>query len=286
MRHILITSKHSYIGCQLEKWIRIREKEWEVDCLSVRNMDFENMDFSKYDAVVHVAALVHQREKPDMWDQYYKSNVVLTAKLAKKAKQDGVTCFLFMSSMSVYGMEEGHITIATEPNPKSFYGKTKWMAEQEVMKLADDKFQVAVVRPPMVYGEGCPGNYKRLSKLVEIIPVFPKVDNQRSMIYVGNLCELLGQIIKKRQQGLFMPQNKTYITTNELVAEIARVRGKKMFETVIGVRFINSFKHRVSLLQKVFGGLTYDKDISQYDGIAYQNVGLRESIELAETVGE
>ncbi|MDS8638522.1 SDR family oxidoreductase, partial [Streptococcus pneumoniae] len=76
------------------------------------------------------------------------------------------------------------ITKETQERPDSFYGKSKLAAEQLLAELESEDFKLAVLRPPMVYGHQAKGNYKRLSKLAQKLPVFPLVQNERSMIYI------------------------------------------------------------------------------------------------------
>ena len=66
---------------------------------------------------------------------------------------------------------------------------------------------MAVVRPPMVYGSGCKGNYQTLRKFALSTPIFPKYKNERSMIYVGNLAEFIKLVVDNDADGLFLPQN-------------------------------------------------------------------------------
>ena len=176
--------------------------------------------------------------------------------------------------MSVYGLEVGHITKSTEPHPKSAYGKSKLQADEEIKKLEDENFKFACLRPPMVYGKNCRGNYQSLRRFALKSPIFPDYRNQRSMIYIGNLCEFVKEIIDTQIAGLFFPQNSEYVTTSEMVTLIAKENGKKIrltkfFNWVIRIA-------SVSIVKKVFGNLTYDCNdvISKYD--------LRESIQKAE----
>lgn len=55
--------------------------------------------------------------------------------------------------------------------------------EEKIKTIEDNNFRIAILRPPMVYGKGCKGNYSRLAKLAVKLPIFPNVDNKRSMIY-------------------------------------------------------------------------------------------------------
>lgn len=68
-------------------------------------------------------------------------------------------------------------------------------ADVGVRCLADEAFRVIVLRPPMIYGKGSKGNYPTLAKLAKKLPVFPNIDNQRSMLHIENFCEFLCQIM-------------------------------------------------------------------------------------------
>lgn len=148
------------------------EDRWHVTFVSVRNSEWKKMDFSKYDTILHVAAIVHQKEQPEMEALYYAVNTKLTEELADKAKAERVRQFVFLSTMSVYGMTMGQITEETECTPITFYGKSKLAAERYLCEQRSDTFKVAVIRPPMIYGKACTGNYASLEKLAGKIPVF------------------------------------------------------------------------------------------------------------------
>src|SRR5690625_175594 len=106
MKRILITGKNSYVGNRLEEWLSQYPKDYEVHKISVRNDDWKKEDFSIYDSIVHVAGIVHQKENKKNAFLYYKINRDLTYNLAQKAKTDGVPHFIFLSTMSVYGLDE------------------------------------------------------------------------------------------------------------------------------------------------------------------------------------
>ena len=175
-------------------------------------------------------------------DLYFRVNRDLAYEVAKKAKKEGVSQFIFLSSMSVYGMDTGVITRDTVPHPKSLYGKSKLEAEKLIEHLNDQTYKVAILRPPMVYGKGCKGNYPKLAKLAKITPLFPDIDNKRSMIYVDNLSKFLKVIIDDNQSGLFFPQNNEYVKTSELVKLIAKYNNKKIRLTKLFNPIINSLK--------------------------------------------
>ena len=88
---------------------------------------------------LHVAAIVHKKEKKEMAALYEKVNCKLPIEIAQKAKADGVKQFVFMSTMSVYGLNSGSINKETPLIPKTLYGKSKFEAERNLREIADDK---------------------------------------------------------------------------------------------------------------------------------------------------
>ncbi|NLN42291.1 MAG: NAD-dependent epimerase/dehydratase family protein [Clostridiales bacterium] len=262
MERILITGKNSYIGSRFEEWLAKYPNKYEVDAISLRDESWKEKDFSEYDVVYHVAGIAHRKETKKNRKLYYAVNRDLAYEVAKKSKQDGIKQFIFLSTMSVYGLEIGVIDEHTPLKPKSNYGKSKLQAEELIKSLEDDSFKIAILRPPMVYGKGCKGNYPRLANLAKTTPIFPDIDNQRSMIYVDNLNEFVRLLIDDSVSGLFFPQNKEYVKTSEMVKLIAEFHGKKIKFT----RFFNLLLKliNIDIVNKVFGDLIYEKDISEY----------------------
>src|SRR5690606_38044969 len=129
------------------------------------------------------------------------------------------------------------------------------------------------------YGNGCKGNYKRLSNLAKKTPVFPKLNNKRSMIFIDNLSEFIKNIIDDFSHGIFFPQNSEYVNTTEMVRLIAEVHGNKIWLTKVINPYLKASK--INIINKVFGDLVYDKKISECSK-DYNLYGLRESIVLTE----
>ena len=294
-KRILITGSKGYLGTSFEQYIKklngnMPQNLWHVTFVSMRNENWKEMDFSEYDVILHAAAVVHKKEKPDMEQLYYDVNCKLTKELAEKAKADMVAAeevtgekrtmqFVFLSTMSVYGIVTGRITAETKPEPTNFYGKSKLAAEEILQSMADEHFVVSIVRPPMIYGRECTGNYRLLEKLATKIPFFPKSCNERSMLYIDNLSEFLRLVMEKKAGGVFCPQNAEYVNTSEMVALIRKSYGKSGV-TVPGFGWLlNIFAGKISLFAKVFGTLTYAKEMSVYETVGnYQKVNFEESI--------
>lgn len=269
MKNVLITGKNSYIGTTLKNWLEMEPEKYTVDKISVRGNSWEKKDFSQYDTVVHVAGIAHQDTKADQEELYFKVNRDLTIEVATKAKNEGVNQFVFLSSMIVYGVsgkigEEKMITMDTIPNPANFYGRSKLEAEEGITLLQDDQFNVAIIRPPMIYGKGSKGNYPLLAKFAKISPVFPNIENKRSMLYIENLTEFIRLVIENNDSGVFFPQNKEYVSTSQLVKCIRQVYKKKMYLTPLFNFVLTGASSKVNVVNKIFGDSCYDITMSKY----------------------
>ncbi|MEG3308484.1 NAD-dependent epimerase/dehydratase family protein [Streptococcus suis] len=283
MKRVLITGANSYIGTSFEKYVLEKGIDFEIDTLDLLEPNWKDYDFSGYDSVFHVAGIAHFSKDESKKELYYKVNTELTEHVAKIAKQAGVGQFIFMSSIIVYGDStsgERVITKGTQPAPSDFYGDSKLQAEQRLEKLVGDNFRVVILRPPMIYGKGSKGNYRKLSKLAQKTLVFPDFSNSRSMLHVDNLCEFIKQIIDLELSGLFCPQNSEYVNTSKLVEAIAEVHGKKIYFTKTFNPIIKFFFH-LDTVKKVFGNLVYEKEMSRYT-FEYQINNFEETIRLTE----
>lgn len=286
MKKILITGANSYIGTSLENYLMKWPSEYEIHTIDMKDDKWKQKSFSGYDAVFHVAGIAHVSTDPNMEDLYYKVNRDLTIETASKAKNDGVRQFIFMSSIIVYG-DSSHINHKriihkdTIPAPSNFYGKSKLQAEEGILALQNDSFNVVVLRPPMIFGKGSKGNYPRLSKMAQKLSIFPDVKNERSMLHIDNLCEFIRLMIVNEEKGTFFPQNGEYVSTSDLVKLIAEAHDKKIVLTKMfnwALRFMGCF---VGQVNKAFGNLVYDKNMSEYKD-NYRVRDLKESVNKTE----
>ena len=285
MTRILITGAGSFLGLALKQHLSQWPEQYHVSTISLRENSWQSENFAMFDSIFHAAGIAHDAAKrlaQDEQDLYYAINTKLAYDAALKAKQDGVRQFVFMSSAIVYGKsapigQERLITRETQPNPASHYGESKLRAEEALKTLDDENFRVCILRCPMIYGKGCRGNYPVLSRLARKLPVFPKVRNVRSMLYVKNFAEFARLMIQNQERGTFWPQNHEYSDTSELVRLIAKTHGKKIL-LVPGCEWaLKLLSHFSGLVNKAFGSLAYSQDLSTYKS-AYRLYTLEQSI--------
>lgn len=290
MKKVLITGADSYIGMSFEKYVKDHySSELSIDTVDMIDGSWRKKDFSPYAIVYHVAGIAHAdvgNVDEATKKKYYAINTDLAIETCKKAKEAGVKQFVFMSSAIVYGDsapygKQKRITKDTEPSPANFYGDSKWQADKGVRELENENFTVTVLRPPMIYGKGSKGNYPTLSMMAKKLPIFPDVKNERSMLYIENLCEFLCQVMIRGEGGVFWPQNAEYTRTSDMVRMIAEVSGHKIrvskaWNWVVDLAIKIPGKP-AGLANKAFGNMSYDQAMSKYD-FEYQIVDLKESI--------
>lgn len=282
---MIITGADSYIGSHIQSYILSHDRTFSVEQLDVTDHKWQDFDFSGYDAVVHVAAIVHRKDIAD-WDCYRRVNVDLTAQIARKARSQGVRQFVFLSSMAVYGVEKSLsaqksvIAADSAPAPTTMYGRSKLLAEQALGEMESEGFRVAIVRPPNVYGPGCRGGYIStyaaiVSKLPAIPKAFPSV--RQSVLYIDNLSRFIYLLICGQERGIYTPQDDISVSAVTLMEAIRDGLGLKRKTSA----FLGAFVYLLAacpLVRKGYGGISYRRSDSHQDRFDYVTVPFAEGI--------
>ncbi len=289
MKRILITGAGSFVGTSVQKYLQQWTDKYKVTTVGTKNEEWKKINYSFFDVVYHVAGLAHSDigNVPDeMKAKYYAVNTDLAINVAKKAKAEGVKQFIFMSSAIIYGDSSPIgiskiITKETVCSPSNFYGDSKVQAEKGLLLLSSDGFRVVILRCPMIYGKEGKGNFPILEKIARKLPLFPRVNNARSMLYVSNLAEFVRLMIENEEEGIFWPCNKEWSNTSELVKMIAASNGKKVwlfsgFEWALKV-----LSHLTGYVNKAFGNLAYEEHLGDYKE-EYRLYSLSQSIKEIE----
>ncbi|MFW3355569.1 NAD-dependent epimerase/dehydratase family protein [Aliarcobacter butzleri] len=262
MSKLLITGSNGFIG---NYFINNYKSKYNIKTFSFLKDDINNLNCGDIDVVFHLSALVHQMGGASA-NEYERINVIQTIELAKKAKESGVKHFVFMSTVKVYGEEtNSKYTENTVCNPEDDYGKSKLKAEQELQKLEDENFKISIIRTPIVYGYGVKANIKNLINLVNKVPVLPfgKIKNKRSMVYIGNLCHLVDEIIIQKKSGIFLACDDEPLSTSKLIDLIAKNLAKKTY--LIKIPFFESLLKilKPSFHKRLYGSLEIDNTITK-----------------------
>lgn len=279
---ILVLGKNGYVSRCFQEYMSNKDG-YSVDAISVRGDDWKKMSFNGYEAVFNTTGLAHNDARKGSEQEFIALNVTLAKELAMKAKADGVATFIHMSSMIVYGDSEGvgrftPITKDTVPNPENIYGRSKLMGEQELKKLEDDSFHMALIRSSRVYGEKDTDSIRLLTKFAKKMPIFPNIENSISMIYSDNLCELVRLIAENKSSGVFFPQQEEYICTSKLVKDISIAAEHKLWSTKIFNPILLGPMRRIGVVSKVFGNEGFDRKLSNHFDGKYRVVSYQESV--------
>ncbi|MGM0496749.1 MAG: NAD-dependent epimerase/dehydratase family protein [Bacteroidota bacterium] len=267
---VLIVGKNSFIGNSFEQHSRLKP----CDKVSLKTNKLDSINFSDYDTVLHLPAIVHQSSKIP-YQQYYEINTELAYKTALKAKQEGVKQFVFLSTIRVYGEytpkgvgwnEE------TTPKPTDNYGRSKLEAEEKLRTLNDRDFYVSILRIPMVYGPGNRGNINKMIAFINKYHLAPflNISNERNILYVKNLVDFIDQVILQYQQGTFLVTDPRPISTTEIAQTISKHLDKKIFLFTVPcfLRGILKFLSP-SVYCKIFGNLKL------YSTESYKRIGFQ-----------
>jgi len=260
MKRVLIFGKNSYIGNCLAEHLS-RQSERYVASVFDSHIQPKKNDFIGYDALVYVAGVAHIKETNKSKASYYIVNRDLAHEVALIAKSAALPHFIYLSSMSVYGLTKGHITINTPENPNTHYGRSKWEAERLINGLADERFTVTILRPPMVYGPNCKGNYRHLGNLAARVPIFPDWRNERSVVSVFSLCDSIERAIEDIRGGLLFPQDREYMDTSRTMVVLADSMGKRLRlskKLTVLVPLLMRISRRA---RRMLSSLTYDRQL-------------------------
>lgn len=152
------------------------------------------------DVVVHLAARAHCLTETGNADEiearYHHANILTTEILATAAKQECVQRLVLMSSIGVNGNQTygKAFSVNDAPNPIEPYAKSKWLAEKALAKVLEgSKTDYVILRPPLVYGPDCPGNFNKLLQLAYKTPILPlgEIRSPRTFINVHNLADAI-----------------------------------------------------------------------------------------------
>jgi len=224
---------------------------------------------SGINTVIHLAGRVHvmKDNAADPLAAFRSVNVAGTERLARTAADTGVNRFIFISSIKVNG--ESSTTPYKEndiPHPQDPYGISKWEAEQVLNKISSETgMETVIIRPPLIYGPEVRANFLRLLRMVERgIPLpFARIDNRRSLIYLGNLVDAIAACMNhpRAANQTFLVSDADDVSTADLVRRIANAMNKsdRLFSLPPAfLSFMATFTGKKDFYNRLCGSLTVD----------------------------
>jgi nucleoside-diphosphate-sugar epimerase len=186
------------------------------------------------DAVVHLAARVHQMDDPAdpslVIGAYRRVNVEGTRRLAESAASAGVRRMVFVSTIKAVTENSGDVLVteATPPAPETPYGISKLEGERALAQVGERTgLETVILRPPLVYGPGVGANFLRLLALCRNAPPLPlgAIHNRRSLIFVENLAGAIARCVEHPAAagGCFLVHDGRALSTPELIRTLAGI---------------------------------------------------------------
>ena len=229
------------------------------------------------DSIIHCAGRAHKMSSNEDFDLYHLENTEGTKNLAEQAAKAGIRRFIFLSSIKVNGESTDKIknkevfSYNDIPNPLDAYAKSKLAAEKELWKISSKtNLEIVIVRLPLVYGEGAKGNLAQLIKIIKTgIPLpFSTIKNQRSMIGIDNLVDLLIRCIDCPEASgkTFLVSDGEDLSTPDLIKLITLSYGKKPYLfpfPIFLLKFLGSIFGKEKEISRLVNSLRIDNSYAK-----------------------
>jgi nucleoside-diphosphate-sugar epimerase len=258
--NIIISGLNGFVGKNLNSYLRKNNKISYYDFKKTDN------DLTNIDVMIHLAGKAHDTTKGNQ-NEYNSINTDLTKIIYDKFVNSKINTFIMLSSIKAVADEEDVIIDELYlPRPKSYYGKSKLLAEQFILNytLAVDK-RFFILRPCMIHGPNNKGNLNSLYNYLQLGIPWPlgSFDNKRSYCSIENLCFIVNEIIynKTIESGIYNIADDLPLSTNELVSNIGKSINKNIILLKIPIRVIKFFviiceKLNIVLIKDIFYKLT------------------------------
>jgi len=192
----------------------------------------------KFDYVFHLAAYAAEGLSHFIKRYNYNNNLIGSVNLINQSIIHKVKCFVFTSSIAVYGKNQLPMDEATMPSPEDPYGIAKLAVEME-LKVSKDMFGLnyIIFRPHNVYGErqNIGDKYRNvigifMNQILKNIPltVFGDGKQSRAFSYIGDVAPVIAQSIEVKDafNEVFNVGAEIPYSINELIEKVKIVMGK------------------------------------------------------------
>jgi nucleoside-diphosphate-sugar epimerase len=238
--------------------------------------------------VIHTAACAHRKDFSA--EDYFDVNTLGTLNLARQAADAGVKRFIFISSIGVNGRSNNGAPFRYDdaPQPCDEYADSKLKAETGLLEIAKkSRMEVVIIRPPLVYGAGAPGNFGKLINAINKGCWLPlgKINNKRSFIAIDNLVDFVITCVEQPQAAnkIFLVSDDRDISTTELLKMMEKYSGKKSSKLlplpISLLRFAGWMTRKDTAIKSLCDDLqvdiTYSKDTLHWQPLISVEEGIR-----------
>jgi len=258
MIKILITGSTGFLGNNLLNYLNsnisceiytINTKNSHQDGVKKNYLWNEIMKIEKMDLFIHLAGKSHDSNDIISKKQFFDINFKLTKTIYKKFLKSESSKFIFISSVkAVADSVKDVLTEKCNPNPITFYGKSKLLAERYLIKNMSKKKKLYILRPCMIHGPGNKGNLKQLFTLISKGIPWPlgSFNNKRSFCSIDNLLFVINELISSKNisSGVYNIADDQPLSTNEIISLIYKIKNKQPL-------ILNVPKRIIYLLAKV-----------------------------------
>lgn len=248
---IALFGSTGFAGSHLSRYL---SNQYDVSSLSLRNTA-DTLNIDDFDIIINLIGKAHDHKGTATEKDYYHVNLELAQRIFNKFIKSKAKVLIHVSSLAALEEFESSkpLTENDNPNPVSFYGKSKRSAEEWLLsqKVNSDQ-KIIILRPPMIHGPGDKGNLSLLVKLISKGLPYPlaSFDNSRSFICIDNFCFFVEKVIEHYDNfdsGIYHVSDDQTISTKSIISIIQKEYGKKVINIsvprffMIGIAKIGDF---------------------------------------------
>jgi UDP-glucose 4-epimerase len=191
-------------------------------------------------------------------------NYHATVRLAQTAKDLGVKKFIFTSSIQVNGesTQTEPFSEISKPIPANSYALSKLEAEKALQNICSN-MDLIIIRPPLLYGPHCKGNFQSLIKLCKLpvpLPFGLSTNNKRSLLYVGNFSDFVIRCIESSgKTGIYLIADDIPLSTASMIKLIRESLGSRSL--LMPIPYLDNFLQLIGkkdVATKLLGSLEVD----------------------------
>jgi len=219
-KRVLVTGANGFLGSEIVRQavaesILVRATDRNKYCF-LPGVEYYQADILKpesllpslndVDVVIHAAGLAHIFKCSDAESASFRTvNEQGTINVVREASKAGVSHFILISSVSVYGDGTAKANEDLPCRPKGPYAESKREGERRAIEIVQNgDMRLTIFRLATLYGEGDPGNVARLMRSIDRnrFVWVGNGSNQKSLIYRGDAARACLIVLQSNGAGI------------------------------------------------------------------------------------